>query len=103
MPQNKKANKSENVTLRCKADSQSSSPIQYIWKKNDDLLVPSDRLIITNVSGTSTLTILNVDFKDAGSYQCKAKNSFHHVKSTLVEIQVYSEYMQSSIFRVHTR
>jgi hypothetical protein len=90
MPQNKKANKSGNVTLRCKAESQSSNPMQYMWRRNGMLLVASDRIMITeDASGTSLLTIVNVDYTDGGSYQCRADNGIHYTDSRVAKIVVY--------------
>lgn len=86
------ANRGQNVTLRCRADSQSSSLIHYTWMKDGKVLISSDDILVSNNSGRATVTLLNVDFSHAGSYQCTANNGYHLVLSSVAQLEVYGGY-----------
>lgn len=95
-PQHVVANKGHNVTLRCKAESQSLNVIEFLWMKEDELLVKLEDVIITNSSGMSHVKLLNVNFEDAGRYYCIADNGFARKHSTVAEVKVYGMYRDVS-------
>ena len=59
-------NDNTNVPLTCEVDGASS----YNWERQNDV-IPSDS---TGVN-TSTLTLINLQPEDAGSYRCVATNA----------------------------
>ena len=59
-------NNSTDVSLTCKADKASS----YIWERQTGV-IPSDSTGIN----TNTLTLINIQPEDTGSYRCVAANA----------------------------
>ena len=71
-------NDNTNVSLTCKADGASS----YNWERQND--IPSDS---TGVN-TNILTLINLQPKDAGNYQCVATNASGSSESDYASIIV---------------
>ena len=75
-------NNNTNVSLTCEADGASS----YEWERqNDD--IPSDSIGVN----TNTITLINLQPEDAGSYQCVATNAGGSSKSNYATVSISSE------------
>ena len=61
-----------NITLTCKTDGVSS----YYWERQDDG-IPSGAIGVNS----SSLTLINLQLKDAGQYRCVATNNDGSTKS----------------------
>ena len=73
-----------NYTLTCEANGASS----YIWERQNDV-IPSDS---TGVN-TNTLTLINLQPKDAGKYRCVATNASGSSESNYAEVTISSKSM----------
>ena len=71
-----------NHTLTCEADGASS----YNWERQNDV-IPSDS---TGVN-TNTLTLVNLQPRDAGKYRCVAANSTGSSRSNYAVITMMSK------------
>lgn len=81
-PKTKMAIKGENARLSCKAESTSSSKMEFVWRQNDsNISNPTiEQYVIDSNNSTvrmaSDLVLNNVSNSDSGRYQCVVSNSF---------------------------
>ena len=68
-----------NHTLTCEADGASS----YYWEKQNDV-IPSD----STGMNTNTLTLINLQPKDAGNYRCVATNASGSSESNYAHLTI---------------
>ena len=73
-----------NHTLTCEANGASS----YIWERQNEV-IPSDS---TGVN-TNTLTLIDLQPKDAGKYRCVATNASGSSESNYAEVTISSKSM----------
>ncbi|KAG1670909.1 Leucine-rich repeats and immunoglobulin-like domains protein 3 [Nymphon striatum] len=87
--------KGDNVSLICKAESSSNSPVNYKWRK-DYMLLPNASVInfakakegdITEY--TTILKLSTIQYKDEGIYQCIFSNHFGSTYSKKATINVH--------------
>ncbi|CAG0885076.1 unnamed protein product [Darwinula stevensoni] len=87
----------KNLTLECKADSQSSSPISVLWKKDNRPLKSSEGFLLNTeralsnggLEATSFLHLSNLTRNHSGQYQCIISNTFGTTYSQKAKITVY--------------
>ena len=72
-----------NVSLTC----EENGALSYNWERQNDV-IPSDS---TGVN-TSTLTLINLQPKDAGNYRCVATNASGSSESNYAAVTISSEY-----------
>ena len=72
-----------NISLTCEADGASS----YYWQRRHSS-IPSDAVGIN----ISVLTLINVQLKDTGYYQCIAINASGRTKSKYAELTFKGKY-----------
>ena len=73
-----------NITLTCKADGASS----YYWeRKRDD--IPSSAIGVNS----SSLTLINLQLKDAGQYRCVATNNIGSTESDYTVLILKGTYL----------
>ncbi|XP_020713104.1 vascular endothelial growth factor receptor 1 isoform X2 [Ceratitis capitata] len=79
--ENKKIARGDDVTLTCAALSYYFSD-DLDWYKDDELVEEGNNFVITNsttrYSYQKTLTIKNIQDRDQGSYECRARNANYH-------------------------
>ena len=68
-----------NISLTCKADGASS----YRWEKRNDF-IPSSAIGVN----TNTLTLINLQLRDAGRYRCIATNDSGSTESDFATLTV---------------
>ena len=73
-----------NITLTCKADGASS----YYWERQYDD-IPSSAIGVN----TSSLTLINLQLRDAGQYRCVATNNSGNTKSDYAVLIVRGTYV----------
>ena len=78
-----------NVSLTCKADGASS----YSWERqrND---IPSNAIGVN----TNTLTLINLQLKDAGEYRCIATNNSGSTQSDYATLTIKGTYVCNQKF-----
>lgn len=91
--------KGDNKTLSCKASSSSPTPMQFQWRKDNQIMNTSNGNIfletLANVrSGnvteyTGKLHLTQIQDEDEGRYQCIASNNFGTVYTHKVKINVH--------------
>uniref|UniRef100_A0A3Q2E4J5 Leucine-rich repeats and immunoglobulin-like domains 3 n=1 Tax=Cyprinodon variegatus TaxID=28743 RepID=A0A3Q2E4J5_CYPVA len=102
-PETQSALKGTNVTFVCSAASSSDSPMNFSWKKDNEVLndaeihnqahlrAQGDAGSETEVTEyTTTLQLRNVDFSAEGRYQCVISNQFGSSYSTKARLTVNS-------------
>uniref|UniRef100_A0A3Q2E6N5 Leucine-rich repeats and immunoglobulin-like domains 3 n=1 Tax=Cyprinodon variegatus TaxID=28743 RepID=A0A3Q2E6N5_CYPVA len=100
-PETQSALKGTNVTFVCSAASSSDSPMNFSWKKDNEVLndaeihnqahlrAQGDAGSETEVTEyTTTLQLRNVDFSAEGRYQCVISNQFGSSYSTKARLTV---------------
>lgn len=87
--------KGENVSLICKAVSNSVSNMTFLWKKNNiELTYPKDLVSLKHnpdgksLEATSNLTLTKMEHAHAGKYQCVVSNSYGTTYSQKSSISV---------------
>ena len=73
-----------NTSLTCKADGASS----YSWEKQNDF-IPSSAIGVN----TNTLTLINLQLRDAGRYRCIATNDSGSTESEYATLTVKGTYV----------
>ena len=73
-----------NTSLTCKADGVST----YSWEKQDDF-IPSSAIGVN----TNTLTLINLQLRDAGRYRCIATNDSGSTESDYATLTVKGTYV----------
>ena len=67
------------VIFTCEASG--TPPLHYSWEFNG-------QTILGKTENATTLTISNVDKKDAGKYLCIVRNRYHRVTSDPAELRI---------------
>ncbi|XP_037347059.2 leucine-rich repeats and immunoglobulin-like domains protein 2 [Pungitius pungitius] len=80
-PETHVAMRGNNVTLSCVASSSSDSPMTTAWRKDGELLYEAEvqnyaQYQEGELTYTTVLHLLNVNFTDEGRYQCVVSNHF---------------------------
>uniref|UniRef100_A0A3P9PDL1 Leucine rich repeats and immunoglobulin like domains 2 n=1 Tax=Poecilia reticulata TaxID=8081 RepID=A0A3P9PDL1_POERE len=80
-PETSVALRDNNMTLSCVASSSSDSPMTTAWRKDGEVLYDAEvenyaRYQDGQLIYTTVLHLLNVNFTDAGLYQCVVSNHF---------------------------
>lgn len=87
MPENLIKKGGQKLKITCALES-GSSPVKFLWFKDENLLTTSDRVKIQeNSDESSILTIGSVASIDEGKYKCIAKNEMGN-DSTAVQLSV---------------
>jgi Leucine-rich repeat (LRR) protein len=91
--------KGDNMTLSCKAASSSPTPMQFQWRKDNQIMNTSiDRLFSETFANlkngnlteyTGNLHLTNIEDEDEGRYQCIASNNFGAVYTHKIRINVH--------------
>ena len=64
---------------------QGSSPIEFIWSKDNEKVAPDPNIEISTIENTlSTLSIKKIAIRHAGSYTCMVRNVHGQDRSTVV-------------------
>lgn len=89
--------KNANISLSCRAMSNSPSAMKVYWKKDNKELVNANISTRTlnekrNTEIISVLNIYNVQHADAGIYQCIVSNNFGATYSQKTNISVLSTF-----------
>lgn len=87
--------KNANISLSCRAMSNSPSEMKVHWKKDNKEIINANITNSTNNESksqeiVSVLNIYNVQHTDAGVYQCIVSNSFGATYSQKANISVLS-------------
>lgn len=79
----------DSVTFNCSA---SGTPLRFQWISGMSVLVPNDRIQISNNDKYSILTIKEVTRFDTGPFFCNVSNDISHKKSLSVGLNISCEY-----------
>lgn len=88
--------KGENISLSCKAMSNSPSTMTFYWKKDNVDLTNANISVktVTDKKNTEIVSVLNiykVQHSDAGKYQCVVSNNYGITYSQKSNISVLSK------------
>ena len=64
------------VSIHCHVDNPNSSTVNFEWFFNNQKLVQSDNIQITDKEDVSTLKIKSLSLANAGQYKCTVHNQF---------------------------
>lgn len=105
-PETKMTLKGDNVTLTCRAKSNSPNPMTFKWKRDnaeinrkatasERVAIQSDGTADGQTEAQSELVLYNVSHQDVGKYQCVVENDFGTTYSSKAHISVLSKYSKN--------
>ena len=82
----------ESKDMKLQLSFVSKENCEVVWFRNDEIVTPSERLILKNRKDGSSLLITSGKLDDSGTYSCKVSNEFGTAKSSCtVEIEEIKE------------